>query len=209
MGHLYIIQWKLQFKLAFACVKEGIKVCQDALWHLCTVKSFDSKWWFDKFAQIGQEKSSPSARLSAGEGVQSLFGQCLTYMWCCNLWCVTQVWLRLGMWRMAEGGVAEVWHTEIPTINTPRHQDTKTPRYQDTKSQQKRSTSISLVCSTYESKQRKVLLQIDLVCVVFVSLRIRLDSKNFPSDSRTKPQNFLEIWKPLSVMCLCLFSFQF
>ena len=80
-----------------------------------------------------RKKVPQSARLSAGEGVQSLFGQCLTYMWCCNLWCVTQVWLRLGMWRMAEGGVAEVWHTEIPTINTPRHQDTKTPRYQEPK----------------------------------------------------------------------------
>ena len=27
------------FKWAFSCVKEGVKACQDALWHLCTVNA--------------------------------------------------------------------------------------------------------------------------------------------------------------------------
>ena len=36
-----LMQRKLKFKLAFANVKEG--ACQDALWHLCTVKTVTDK----------------------------------------------------------------------------------------------------------------------------------------------------------------------
>ena len=28
-----------KFKWVFAFVKEGVKACQDALWHLCSVKT--------------------------------------------------------------------------------------------------------------------------------------------------------------------------
>ena len=49
-----LMQWKLKLKWAFACVKEGVKACQDAL---CTY--VPSKWWFGKFAQIGPEKKCP------------------------------------------------------------------------------------------------------------------------------------------------------
>ena len=38
-----LMQWKLKFKWVFACVKEGVKACQDALGHLSP-----SKQWFDK-----------------------------------------------------------------------------------------------------------------------------------------------------------------
>ena len=48
------MQWKLKLKWAFACVKEGVKACQDAL---CTY--VPSKRWFGKFAQIGPEKKCP------------------------------------------------------------------------------------------------------------------------------------------------------
>ena len=49
-----LMQWKLKLKWAFACVKEGVKACQDAL---CTY--VPSKRWFGKFAQIGPEKKCP------------------------------------------------------------------------------------------------------------------------------------------------------
>ena len=49
-----LMQWKLKLKWAFACVKEGVKACQDAL---CTY--VPSKRWFGKFAQIGPGKMCP------------------------------------------------------------------------------------------------------------------------------------------------------
>ena len=49
-----VMQWKLKLKWAFACVKEGVKACQDAL---CTY--VPSKRRFSKFAQIGPEKKCP------------------------------------------------------------------------------------------------------------------------------------------------------
>ena len=65
-----LMQWKLKLKWAFACVKEDVKACQDAL---CTY--VPSKRWFGKFVQIGLKKVPQSPRLSGG-GVQLLFGQC-------------------------------------------------------------------------------------------------------------------------------------
>ena len=49
-----LMQWKLKLKWAFACVKEGVKACQDALWTYVP-----SKRWFGKFAEIGPEKKCP------------------------------------------------------------------------------------------------------------------------------------------------------
>ena len=49
-----LLQWTLRLTWAFACVKEGVKACQDAL---CTY--VPSKRWFGKFAQIGPEKKCP------------------------------------------------------------------------------------------------------------------------------------------------------
>ena len=49
-----LMQWKLKFKWVFACVKEGVKACQDALGHLSP-----SKRWFDKVAQIGPKIKCP------------------------------------------------------------------------------------------------------------------------------------------------------
>ena len=66
-----LMQWKLKLKWAFACVKEGVKACQDAL---CTY--VPSKWWFGKFAQIGLGKKCPGVPVWVRGGVQSLFGQC-------------------------------------------------------------------------------------------------------------------------------------
>ena len=56
-----LMQWKLKLKWAFACVKEGVKACQDAL---CTYVL--SKRWFGKFCQIWLEKKVPQ---SAQRGV--------------------------------------------------------------------------------------------------------------------------------------------
>ena len=56
-----LMQWKLKLKWAFACVKEGVKACQDAL---CTY--VPSKRWFGKFAQIGLKKVAQSAQMSVG-----------------------------------------------------------------------------------------------------------------------------------------------
>ena len=49
-----LLQWKLKLTWAFACVKEGVKACQDAL---CTY--VPSKRWFGKFAQISPGKMCP------------------------------------------------------------------------------------------------------------------------------------------------------
>ena len=54
-----LLQWKLKLTWAFACVKEGVKACQDAL---CTY--IPSKRWFDKFAQIGLAKKCPTVTTS-------------------------------------------------------------------------------------------------------------------------------------------------
>ena len=67
-----LMQWKLKFKWVFACVKEGVKACQDALGHLSP-----SKRWFDKVAQIGPKIKCPRVPgWVRGGGVQSQFGQC-------------------------------------------------------------------------------------------------------------------------------------
>ena len=49
-----LMHWKLKLTWAFACVKEGVKACQDAL---CTY--VPSKRWFGKFSQIGLVKTCP------------------------------------------------------------------------------------------------------------------------------------------------------
>ena len=66
-----LMQWKLKFKWVFACVKEGVKACQDALGHLSP-----SKRWFDKVAQIGPKIKCPRVPGWVRGGVQSQFGQC-------------------------------------------------------------------------------------------------------------------------------------
>ena len=59
-------------KWAFAFVKEGVKACHYALWHLCTVKTVISQI----YSNWPGKKVPQSARLSEGRGVRSLFGQC-------------------------------------------------------------------------------------------------------------------------------------
>ena len=67
-----LMQWKLKFKWVFACVKEGVKACQDALGHLSP-----SKRWFDKVAQIGPKIKCPRVPgWVRGGGAQLLFGHC-------------------------------------------------------------------------------------------------------------------------------------
>ena len=63
----------LKLTLAFACVKECVKACQDALWTYVP-----SKRWFGKFAEIGRKKNAWEwpCQWGGGGGVQSLFGQC-------------------------------------------------------------------------------------------------------------------------------------
>ena len=64
-----LMQWKLKLKWAFACVKEGVKACQDAL---CTY--VPSKRWFGKFAQIGPEKKCPRVPVWVrGGGVNAIW----------------------------------------------------------------------------------------------------------------------------------------
>ena len=58
-----LLQWKMKLKWAFACVKEGVKAYQDALYTYVL-----SKRWFDKSVQIGPEKSAPECPFECGEG---------------------------------------------------------------------------------------------------------------------------------------------
>ena len=65
----------IEFIYAFACVTEGVKACQYALWHfewyiICTVNTV--------ILRICSNLPEKSARCPAecGGGVQSLFGQC-------------------------------------------------------------------------------------------------------------------------------------
>ena len=64
---------KIEVQMTFDFVKEGVKAYQDALWHLCTVKTVI---W--QILSIRPENKVPQSALSLkGEGgVQSLFEQC-------------------------------------------------------------------------------------------------------------------------------------
>ena len=74
-----LMQWKLKFKWVFACVKEGVKACQDALGHLSP-----SKRWFDKVAQIGPKIKCPRVPQSAPECLRVPVwvrgGRCKSYL---------------------------------------------------------------------------------------------------------------------------------
>ena len=57
----------------FACVKEGVKACQDALWHFCQGGDFMN------CLKSVLKKCAPECPVECrgvGWGVQSLFGQC-------------------------------------------------------------------------------------------------------------------------------------
>ena len=99
-----LMQWKLKLKWAFACVKEGVKACQDAL---CTY--VPSKRRFSKFAQIGPEKKCPRVPIWVRGGVQLQFGQCPNrgdaipprcFPYSCNWWRLPfsfdQIWRKKG-----------------------------------------------------------------------------------------------------------------
>ena len=112
-------------------------------------------------------------------------------MCCYNLWCVTQVWLRLDMWRMVAGeclrsGTPRYQASALASSSPPNSSLAGFPS--NTECRQKRATSFS-----------NMLLKINLVCVVFVSFQgsgIRLDGKVFPSDNRTKSPKLSENLKP-------------
>ena len=74
-----VMQWKLKLKWAFACVKEGVKACQDAL---CTM--YRQNGDLANLLKSARKKVPQSARLSAGGGGNRYLGNAqieVTLIW--------------------------------------------------------------------------------------------------------------------------------
>ena len=90
LGHFFREEFT-KFKQAFAWLRGGLNPCQDGLGHLCSENwssiwyfllltmdlrlarilcgtHIPSKWWFDKVAEIGPEKSAPECPFEGGGG---------------------------------------------------------------------------------------------------------------------------------------------